>query len=124
MVRAAAVYVLSGALSDEDYQKVKGYLINPVESREASPEKPETLRQHFELPGLVSSVEGFCEMDTSKLEELLTSLGLAMDLSDLLFLQKYFQNERRDRRLPKSGSPTPTGRTTAGIPPFPQSLPI
>ena len=85
-VAAAHIYVLGGKLTDEDLDKIRGYLINPVDSREASPDKPETLDANYAIPTTVETVEGFISMDEAALQQLLTSLGLAMDLDDLKFL--------------------------------------
>ena len=93
VVAAAKVYVLEGELSDADLDKIRGYLINPVEAREASMDKPETLHAVYEIPTEVASVEGFIYMDTAALDEMQKSLGLAMDLDDLTFLQTYFRDE-------------------------------
>ena len=93
VVAAAKVYVLEGELSDADLDKICGYLINPVEAREASMDKPETLHAVYEIPTEVASVEGFIHMDTAALDEMQKSLGLAMDLDDLTFLQTYFRDE-------------------------------
>ena len=93
VVAAAKVYVLEGELSDTDLDKIRGYLINPVEAREASMDKPETLHAVYEIPTEVASVEGFIHMDTAALDEMQKSLGLAMDLDDLTFLQTYFRDE-------------------------------
>ncbi len=93
VVAAAKVYVLEGELSDADLDKIRGYLINPVEAREAPMDKPETLHAVYEIPTEVASVEGFIHMDTAALDEMQKSLGLAMDLDDLTFLQTYFRDE-------------------------------
>ena len=93
VVAAAKVYVLEGELSDADLDKIRGYLINPVEAREASMDKPDTLHAVYEIPTEVASVEGFIHMDTAALDEMQKSLGLAMDLDDLTFLQAYFRDE-------------------------------
>ncbi len=92
-VRSAKVYVLGGNLSETDVAAVKKYVINAVESREASMEKPETLAIEYGTPTTVATVTGFTALDEKGLSELLDSLGLAMDLDDLKFLQNYFQNE-------------------------------
>ena len=92
-IRTAKVYVLTGALSEEDIAAVKKYVINAVESREASLEKPETLALHYAAPETVATVDGFIAMDDKALAELLDNLGLAMDLDDLKFLQNYFREE-------------------------------
>ena len=94
-VAAAHIYVLGGKLTDEDLDKIRGYLINPVDSREASPDKPETLDANYAIPTTVETVEGFISMDEAALQQLLTSLGLAMDLDDLKFLQNYFAGEEK-----------------------------
>ena len=94
-VRSAKVYVLGGKLSEEDVTRIKKYVINAVESREASLDMPETLAIEYAVPKTVATVEGFIGMDEKALAELLDSLGLAMDLDDLKFLQNYFKNEEK-----------------------------
>ena len=96
-VRTAKVYLLEGNLGDSDVEKIKKFLINPVECREASLEKVDSLAETYALPQSVATVEGFTQMDQAALEELLGKLGLAMDADDLKFLQNYFrQEEGRD----------------------------
>ena len=96
-IRTAKVYALYGTLTDADVEAVKRYVINPVESREASLKKPETLAKELADPKCVSSVEGFTAMDEAALSALLSSMGLAMDIADLKALQDYFrETERRD----------------------------
>ena len=82
-VAAATLYLLQGALEEAELEKIKGYLINPVECREASLEKPETLARAHAAPPMVETLAGFRELSGQGLEELLASLGLAMDLGDL-----------------------------------------
>ena len=92
-VRTAKVYLLAGKVTDEELSAVKRYVINPVEAREASLEKAETLRRDFDIPTTVETVTGFRELDEAGLEKLLSKLGLAMDPDDLRFLQSYFRDE-------------------------------
>ena len=92
-IRTAKVYALYGTLSDADVEAVKRYVINPVESREATLAKPETLAENLSEPKNVASVEGFTAMDEAALTSLLSSMGLAMDLDDLKTLQAYFRDE-------------------------------
>lgn len=94
-VSAAKIYVLEGKLTDEEMNKVRSYLINPVEAREASMDKPETLKVVYEIPTEVDTIDGFISMDENALSEMLSNLGLAMDLDDLKFLQNYFANEEK-----------------------------
>ncbi|MBQ7895446.1 MAG: phosphoribosylformylglycinamidine synthase, partial [Oscillospiraceae bacterium] len=95
LVSSAKVYALYGVLSEADIEAVKKYVINPVESREASLDKPETLKISHAQPDRVAVVEGFISMDDNGLNELLDKLGLAMDLDDLKFLQAYFRDEEK-----------------------------
>ena len=96
-IRTAKVYVLSGALGEADVEAIKKYVINAVESREASLEMPETLAIDYAIPETVATVTGFIAMDGAELSALLEKLGLAMDLDDLKFLQAYFRDqEKRD----------------------------
>ena len=96
-IRTAKLYALYGTLTDADVEAVKRYVINPVESREASLAKPETLAEELAEPKRVASVEGFTVMDEAALSALLSSMGLAMDIADLKALQDYFrETERRD----------------------------
>ena len=92
-VRTAKVYLLEGQLTEEDVLKIKKYLINPVECREASLETTNTLVSAYAVPQTVATVEGFNAMDDAALTQLLGKLGLAMDCDDLKFLQNYFRDE-------------------------------
>ena len=97
IVRTARVYVLEGALTQEQLAAIKKYVINPVESREASLALPQTLRMEYDIPTTVRTVEGFTAMDGEALSALRDELGLAMDLDDLQYLQGYFRDdEQRD----------------------------
>lgn len=92
-VITAKVIVLSGSISHEELEKVEGYLINPVESRLASMEKPETLDIPVTAPDKVADVEGFIQFDDAQMEGYFNSMGFAMTLSDLKFCRDYFRDE-------------------------------
>ena len=95
VVRTARVYALEGVLTPQELEAVKQYVINPVESREASLDLPETLRMEYTVPTSVRTITGFTAMDAAGLDALREDLGLAMDLDDLKFLQAYFRDEER-----------------------------
>ncbi len=98
--KAAKLIVLKGDVSSEDFKKVKKYCINPVDSREASMEKPETLNVELEYPGDISSINGFCPMDKEELTALQQEFSMAMSIEDLEFCRQYFKNEEnRDPSL-------------------------
>ena len=93
LIRTAKVYALYGSLTEENIAAFKKHVINAVESREASLELPEALAVQYAAPQSVATVDGFIAMDEAALSALLDTLGLAMDLDDLKFLQNYFRDE-------------------------------
>ena len=95
-VRTAKIYLLEGMLSEEDTEKIKKYIINPVECREASWEKPETLTVKSAEPQMVETLEGFTSLDDEGLSDFIREKGLAMDEGDLRFCRDYFCDEGRD----------------------------
>lgn len=100
VVRVAKIMVFSGVISESEYQKIKNYCINPLESREASLEKPATLEMEVPYPEDVKVLDKFTALTGSDLEKLRNELGLAMSLEDLAFCQEYFrETERRDPTL-------------------------
>ena len=95
-VRTAKVYLLYGALTDEDTARIKKYIINPVECREASLELPATLRADYEIPETVETLVGFTSYSDEELDAFIRVRGLAMDEGDIRFCQEYFRKEGRD----------------------------
>lgn len=93
MVANARLYLLEGALSQEELERVKHYLINPVECRQADLDKPSTLAADAPQPSPVAVLDGFTALDEDGLTDLLEEYSLAMDLADLKFLQAYFRDE-------------------------------
>jgi len=95
-VRTAKVYILEGDLSDEDTEAVKKYVINPVESREASLDEVQTLDTVYDVPTEVETLDGFTNATDEELEAMLSRFSLAMDLGDIRFCRDYFREEKRD----------------------------
>lgn len=93
VIKTATTYVLVGDITEEQFEQVKSYCINPVDSRETGLEKPETLVTEFDEPADVIVFDGFKDMDEAPLKELYDSLGLAMTFKDFLHIQNYFKNE-------------------------------
>ncbi|MBQ8515930.1 MAG: phosphoribosylformylglycinamidine synthase [Ruminococcus sp.] len=96
-VRSAQIYIISGNITDAEFEKVKAYLINPVERREASMELPESLDANYEIPTTVETLNGFIDLTVAELNQFVKDYGLAMDLGDIRFCQEYFRDtEHRD----------------------------
>ncbi len=97
LIRTAVTYLIEGGISDEEFDRIKAYCINPVDSRETGMTKPKTLMTQYEEPADVKVLEGFKDLGEEKLGELYDSLGLAMTFKDFLHIQNYFEGqEHRD----------------------------
>ena len=95
-VRTAKVYMLYGDISDTELAEIKKYVVNPVEARIASLEKPETLETKYDIPTTVETLGGFTDLDEKGLADFVKNYGLAMDNDDIKFCQDYFKSEKRN----------------------------
>ena len=95
-VRTAKVYMLYGKISETEIAEIKKYVINPVESRQATLDTFETLQAEYEIPDSVETLDGFCKLTKSELADFVKNYGLAMDEDDIAFCQNYFISEQRD----------------------------
>ena len=91
IIHSARIISIQGDISATDFDKIKNYSINAIESREASFELPATLKISAETPPDVETLRGFNAMDDAALKNFLSERGLAMNLEDLKFCQKYFR---------------------------------
>ena len=88
---------MTGTVTDEEKNRIKEHCINPVDSRQAAEDIPETLVTEFKTPADVIYFDGFKDMPEDKLKELYDSLGLAMTFKDFKFIQEHFASvEKRD----------------------------
>lgn len=95
IIKTATTYVLSGDVTDEQFQAVMDYCINPVDSRACGMEIPKTLVAAYDEPADVMIFDGFKDMEEDRLKELYDSLGLAMTFKDFLHIQNYFNGEEK-----------------------------
>ena len=93
VVRTAVTYVIEGNISDEEFAAIRSHCINPVDSREAQTEKPDTLATVFDEPEDIRVFDGFKDMPETGLKELYGSLGLAMTFKDFQHIQNYYKGE-------------------------------
>ncbi len=99
LIRSAKVYALYGKLSQSDIDEIKKYVINPVEAREATLDRFETLKVDYAVPTTVKTLDGFNAYDEAELAKFVDDYGLAMDKDDIKFCQDYFKSEHRDPTL-------------------------
>ena len=95
IIRTAKVYVLYGSITDDELQKIKKHVINPVESRETSDDKKDSIELDYTVPADVKVLDGFLSLDEGELSAFISDMGLAMDLDDIKFCQSYFKSEGR-----------------------------
>lgn len=95
VVKYAKIYVLSGSVTDDEFTKIKHYLINAVEARECGLEKYDTLKIKYDIPTEVVTLDGFLELDETGLADFVKKYGLAMDNDDIKFCQDYFKSENK-----------------------------
>ncbi len=93
IIKTAVTYVIKGDVSEEDIDRICAYVINPVDSRVAAKEIPDTLVTEYDEPDSVATVNGFIAMSEDELKSLYDSLGLAMTFKDFLHIRQYFENE-------------------------------
>lgn len=96
-ITCAKIYALKGGVSDADFDRIKAYLINPVESREAAFSLPETLDLASDVPPDIERLHGFIAWDDLRIEVYHAKMGFAMSVADLKFCRDYFRDtEQRD----------------------------
>lgn len=96
LVRTARVLVFFGNLEEDQKKQIAKYLINPVESREACLDKPESLDDRLTPPEPVKTIDGFCTLTPEELTALRKEMGLAMSDADISFTQEFFRSEGRN----------------------------
>ncbi len=97
IAKSSKIYILQGKVNPKEIEKIKKYMINQVDSRECSLEKPTTLEQEVEIPKDIAIVKGFTKMTKNDSKHFYEKYGFAMDFADLQFCQKYFKEvEKRD----------------------------
>ena len=95
-VKYAKIYILGGSITDDEFERIKHYLINAVESRECGFEEYETLEVKYNIPTSVETLDGFIDMTESELADFVVKYGLAMDNDDIKFCRDYFRSEKRN----------------------------
>ncbi len=96
LVKTAKIYAIYGDVSESELAEIKKYVINAVESREATLAPYETLAVDYEIPTTVKTLDGFCGLNDDELADFVSECGLAMDKDDIKFCQNYFKTEDRD----------------------------
>lgn len=96
LIKTAKVYILYGNVSEDELDRIKKYVINPVEACEVPMKEYETLETKADIPTSVAVLDGFNVLDEKGLEQFVESYALAMDIDDIKFCQDYFKSCHRD----------------------------
>jgi len=95
VVKYAKIIDIEGNVNQKDLKRIKDYLINPVDSREAVMEMPVSLEDIYPEPPDVAVCEGFIAYSEEDVEKYRVEMGFAMSREDLLFCQKYFRDQEK-----------------------------
>lgn len=96
-LEASKIIILEGQLTGDDFETIKHYLINPVESHEVALGIPSHVGLTTDVPHEVATVEGFIQMTDDQIAGYRNDMGFAMSFADLKHVQKYFiEEEKRD----------------------------
>ena len=99
-VASAKIIAVKGDITDDEFSKIKAYVINPVESREASMDKPESLDIKSDVPADIIRINGFIAKSDEEIAQYHSQMGFAMSVADLCWVRDYFKNdENRDPSL-------------------------
>lgn len=95
--KVSKVFEFQGNLTQDDLNKIKGLLINPVDQEEGEVHQvPNTLFIKSPEPQPEGYYLGFINLNNKELQEFRSEFGLAMSIEDLELVQNYFIKENRD----------------------------
>lgn len=95
-VRCGKIFSFTGEITADDGEKIRKYLINPVDSCEGNLVKPKTLQVSATKLGKVSIIDGFRNINSNSIADFISEMGLAMTEADLYKVIEYFREEDRD----------------------------
>jgi phosphoribosylformylglycinamidine synthase (EC 6.3.5.3) len=95
LIKVAKIVVLIGELTQNELNSIKRYMINPVDSQEASLEPFATLVDEVREPADIKQLDGFIALQADQLEAFRVDNGFAMTTEDILFVQKYFNKDEK-----------------------------
>ncbi len=93
IVRSGKIVVIDGHVSQEDFIKIKRYLINPVEMREKDLSILELNQETSIEP--IEILKGFGKFSDRDIEDFIRKERLAMSKEDLFYIQNYFKEEEK-----------------------------
>lgn len=95
IIQTAKIMAVSGEINNKEFENIKNYCINTVDSREASFSKPESLEMNISVPQSVKILDNFMNYSDNELQKFMDIQGLAMNIEDLRFIQDYFKNTEK-----------------------------
>lgn len=92
-VRSGKLIIFDRVLNQDEMDKVKKYLVNPIESR-VKDMNILSFSMSSEMKKM-KDLKGFSSFSKDELIDLKNEMSLAMNIEDLIFIQDYFKNEGR-----------------------------
>ncbi|MDR1567423.1 MAG: phosphoribosylformylglycinamidine synthase [Streptococcaceae bacterium] len=96
VVTSAQLYLLNADLLTEELEKIKGYLLNPVDSRFKDITRPIEIEAFADSKPEIPTLDFFNTATSADFTAFKAEYGLAMEVADLLFIQDYFKSIKRN----------------------------
>ncbi|MFI3116150.1 MAG: phosphoribosylformylglycinamidine synthase [Clostridia bacterium] len=94
-VKYATIYMFYGEMTADEYEKVKKYLINPVESTSCEYNEPFYFNTQAENPEDVEIISDFVNFTDEKIEEFRQNQAFAMSFDDIKTILEYFRDDEK-----------------------------
>ena len=95
IINTAKIIVAEGSITDEEFNKIINYCINPVDSRQADLSEPKSLVINMDYPKDIEEFHGFIDKSEAEVVGLKNEMETAMSTEDLLFCQNYFRDTEK-----------------------------
>jgi len=93
LIKVGKIVVLQGDINQEAFNRIKKFMINPVDSEETTMEKLSALVDLVREPSDITTLETFIELNPADLEKFRCDSGFAMANEDIVFVQQYFKDD-------------------------------
>ncbi|WP_064579756.1 phosphoribosylformylglycinamidine synthase [Streptobacillus moniliformis] len=93
-ITTSKIFIIYGEVSNDELQKIKNYIINPIETREKNLNILK--KEKINVNTNIIQYNNFINLNSDELENLRKNLGLSMTYEDILHIQNYYKSEKRN----------------------------
>lgn len=94
-VKTSKVVAVYGDITQDDFEKIKSYYINTVDSRETTLNLSNNFADENTSVQTIKVIENFNNKNEEALKEFLKEYSLAMTIEDVKLVQSYFKSEEK-----------------------------